>query len=68
MVRSELCGVLSLFDSPDDKTGDDEVGHKRDGEEGRCDVFNSFDEGGLAGCEVGEFPDRHGNQYFFLSF
>jgi len=59
MIRSELCRVLSLFDPPDDESGDDDVGDERDGEQGWSDVLDSGDEGGLTGCKVGEFPDRH---------
>ena len=59
MVRSKLCGVLGLFDPPDDETGDDDVGHERDSEQGRSDVLDSRSESGLARCKVGEFPDRH---------
>ena len=59
MVRSELCRVLGLFDSPDDESGDDDVCHERDGEQGGSNVLDSGDESGLAGRKVGEFPDRH---------
>ena len=58
-VRGEYCRVLGLFDPPDEETGDDEVGHEGDGEQGRSDVLDSCGEGGLTGSEVGEFPDRH---------
>ena len=66
MVRSDPGRFLGLPDPPDDKPGDDDVGHERDGEQGRSDVLDSCDEGGLAGCEVGEFPDRHRDQCFFF--
>jgi len=58
-VRGEPRRVLGLFDPPDEETGDDEVGHEGHSEQGRSDVLDSCGEGGLAGSEVGEFPDRH---------
>ena len=66
MVRGELCAVLSLFDSPDDETGDDDVGNEWDGEEGWSDGDDSRGEGRLAGGEVGEFPDGHADQCFMV--
>jgi len=59
MVRGELCRVLGLFDPPDDESGNDDVCHERDGEQGGSDVLDSGDEGGLTERKVGEFPDRH---------
>ena len=41
MVRSELDGVLGLFDPPDEESGDDDVGNERDGEQGRGDVLDA---------------------------
>ena len=59
MVRSEPCSVLGLFDPPDDETGDDDICHEWNGEQGRSDVLDSRGESGLTGCKVGEFPDRY---------
>ena len=62
VVRSDLCRALGLSDPPDEEAGDDDVGHEGYGEEGGRDVLDSGDEGGLAGGELGEFPDRHRDQ------
>ena len=62
MVRGDLDGVLGLFDPPDQESGDDDVGNERNGEQCRGDVLYTSSEGGLAGYELGEFPDRHRDQ------
>ena len=40
-VRGDLDGVMGLFDPPDEESGDDDVGHERDGEQGRGDVLDA---------------------------
>ena len=40
-VRSDLCRALGLSDPPDEESGDDDVSHERDREEGWRDVFDS---------------------------
>lgn len=68
-VRDELAGVLSLLYPPYYKASDDQVGRERDREQGRSDGFDFEGEGGLTRDEIGEFPDRHGDQrFFFVSF
>ena len=62
VIRSELCGFLGLPNSPDNKTGDDDVGHERDGEESWGNIGYPRDEGGLTRRQVGKFPDRNRDQ------
>lgn len=67
VVRYELARIVSLFYPPYDKTGNNEVGDERYGEQGGCDGFNFRSEGGLTRDKVGKLPDGDGDQRFFCS-